>query len=164
MPDARRLFSASSFVIAMIACAGTALSACVSPRERQAYEVYALRTDVLVGAQSCRMTDRFNVFATKFTRELTAEGRALRAFYQKTYGKGGDTRLDDFVTQLANSSVVEGNRGGGNLCAMTTALFDDVMAVPVGQLAVFSHTHHARALPAMDVCGIPSDATKKKKV
>jgi hypothetical protein len=157
MLDARRFFSASSFVIAMIACAGTALSACISPRERQAYEVYALRTDVLVGAQSCRMTDRFNVFVTKFTRELTAEGRELRAYYQKTYGKGGDSHLDDFVTQLANTSFVEGS-GGGNLCATTTALFDDVMAVPVGQLAVFSRTRHARALPVMDVCAV------KKKI
>ena len=109
MPDARRLFSASSFVIAMIACAGTAYSACISSRERQAYEVYALRTEALVGAQSCRMTDRFNVFASRFTRELTAEGRELRAYYQKTYGKGGDARLDDFVTQLANTSFVDGS-------------------------------------------------------
>ena len=158
MSDARRFFSASSFVIAMIACAGTALSACISPRERQAYEVYALRTDVLVGAQSCRMTDRFNVFVTKFTRELTVEGRELRAFYQKTYGKGGDAHLDDFVTELANTSFVAGSSGGGNLCATTTALFDDVMAVPVGQLAAFSRTRHARALPDMDVCAV------KKKV
>jgi hypothetical protein len=161
MPDARCLFSASSFVIAMIACAGTAFSACISSRERQAYEVYALRTEVLVGAQSCRMTDRFNVFASKFTRELTAEGRELRAYYQKTYGKGGDARLDDFVTQLANSSFVDGS-GGGNLCGATTALFNDVMEVPVGQLAVFSHTHKARSLPAMDVCGTPAVALKKK--
>jgi hypothetical protein len=157
MLDARRFFCASSFAIAMIACAGTTL-ACISQRERQAYEVYALRTDVLVGAQSCRMTDRFNVFATKFTRELTVEGRELRAFYKKTYGKGGDSRLDDFVTQLANSSFVEGSSGGGNLCVTTTALFDDVMAVPVGQLAVFSRTHHARGLPDMDVCAV------KKKI
>jgi len=161
MPDARRLFSASSFVIAMIACAGTAFSACISSRDRQAYEVYALRTEVLVGAQSCRMTDRFNVFASKFTRELTAEGRELRAYYQKTYGKGGDARLDDFVTQLANSSFVNGS-GGGNLCAATTALFNDVMEVPVGQLAVFSHTHKARSLPVMDVCDAPVVALKKK--
>jgi hypothetical protein len=158
MLDARRLFSASSFAIAMIACAGTAL-ACISQRERQAYEVYALRTDVLVGAQSCRMTDRFNVFATKFVRELTAEGRELRAYYQKTYGKGGDARLDDFVTELANTSFVAGS-GGGNLCATTTALFDDVMAVPVGQLAVFSRTRQPRALPVMDVCAVA--AAKKK--
>jgi len=152
MPDARRLFSASSFVIAMIACAGTAYSACISSRERQAYEVYALRTEALGGAQSCRMTDRFNGFATKFTRELTAEGRELRSHYLKTYGKGGDKALDEFVTRMANNSFVEGS-GGGDLCGTTTALFDDVMALPVGQLAVYSSQHTPRGLPAMDVCG-----------
>jgi hypothetical protein len=129
---------------------GTAVSACISQRERQAYEVYALRTEVLVGAQSCRMTDRFNIFATKFTRELTTEGRALRSHYLKTYGKGGDKALDDFVTQIANSSFVEGS--SGNLCAATTAIFDDVLALPEGQLAAYSSQHKSRALPDMDVC------------
>jgi hypothetical protein len=161
MPNARRALSATSFAVAMIACAGAALSACITPRERQAYEVYALRTEVLVGAQSCRMTDRFNIFATKFTRELTAEGRELRSHYLKTYGKGGDKKLDDFVTQIANSSFVEGS-GGGDLCAATTAIFDDVMALPVGQLAVYTSKHTPPALPAMDVCGGPKVKVAKQ--
>jgi hypothetical protein len=150
MSDARHVLVASSFAIAVIACMGTALAACITPRDWQAYEVYALRTEVLVGAQSCRMTDRFNVFATKFTRELTTEGRALRAHYLKAYGKGGDKALDDFVTRIANTSFVEGS--SGNLCAATTAIFDDVLALPEGQLAAYSSQHKSRALPDMDVC------------
>jgi hypothetical protein len=161
MPDVRRVLSTTSFAVAMIACAGAALSACITPRERQAYEVYALRTEVLVGAQSCRMTDRFNIFATKFTRELTAEGRELRSHYLKTYGKGGDKKLDDFVTQIANSSFVQGS-GGGDLCAATTAIFDEVMALPEGKLAVYSSEHTPPALPAMDVCGTPKRKVAKK--
>jgi hypothetical protein len=162
MPDLRRVFRAISFAAAMTACAGSALAACISPRERQAHEVYALRTEVLVGAQSCRMTDRFNTFATKFVRELTTEGRELRSYYIKTYGKGGDKALDDFVTRMANNSFVEGS-GGGNLCATTAALFDDVMAVPVGQLAAFTSKHQARALPVMEVCGAPVRSAAKKQ-
>ncbi len=141
---------------------GTAISACITPRERQAYEVYALRTEVLVGAQSCRMTDRFNIFATKFTRELTTEGRELRAHYLKTYGKGGDKALDDFVTRIANTSFVEGS-GGGDLCGTTTALFDEIMALPEGQLAVYSSQHKPRGLPAMEVCGAPALKVAKKQ-
>src|SRR6266704_436468 len=104
MPKSRRLCHAVLFLVALVAGAATGLADCVDPNERQAYEVYALRTDALVGAQSCRMTDRFNVFATKFGRELTVEGRELRSYYLKTYGKGGDKALDEFVTQIANNS------------------------------------------------------------
>ena len=165
MSDARNVLSATVFSVAMIACAGAAVSACITPRERQAYEVYALRTEILVGAQSCRMTERFNVFATKFTRELTAEGRELRAHYLKTYGKGGDKALDDFVTRIANASFVEGS-GGGDLCAATTALFDEIMALPEGQLAAYTSQHTPPALPAMEVCGQPkikvAKATKQQ--
>jgi hypothetical protein len=162
MFDARRVIVASSFTLAMIACMETALSACITPREREAYEVYALRTQVLVGAQSCRMTDRFNIFAMKFSRELTSEGRELRAHYLKAYGKGGDKALDDFVTQIANASFVEGS-GGGDLCSATTAIFDDVMALPEGKLATYSSQHKSRALPVMDFCTTTKVAATKKQ-
>ena len=124
---------------------------CVSPREREAVEVYAVRTEAMVGAQSCRMTDRFNKFAIKFRGELTTEGRTLRGYYKKIYGKSGDATLDKFVTELSNASFVEGSAASG-LCEATTQLFDDLMATPVGQLAAFSAQHPPRALPAMDSC------------
>jgi hypothetical protein len=128
-----------------------AFSSCVSPHEREAVEVYAVRTEAIVGAQSCRMTDRFNKFAIKFRGELTTEGRALRGFYKKTYGKSGDATLDKFVTELSNASFVEGSAAFG-LCETTTQLFDDLMATPVGKLAAFSAQHPARALPTMESC------------
>jgi hypothetical protein len=126
-------------------------SGCVSPHEREAFEVYALRIQALVGAQSCRMTDRFNKFAIKFRGELTTEGKALRSYYQKKYGKSGDASLDKFVTDLSNTAFVDGS-AKNDFCAATTALFDSVMAAPVGQLAAFSAEHRATALPALKSC------------
>jgi hypothetical protein len=127
------------------------ISGCVSPRERQAFEVYALRTQAMVGAQSCRITERFNAFATRFRGELTTEGQALRGYYQKNYGKRGDANLDEFVTELSNASFVNGG-GAADYCGATNTLFDGVMAAPIGRLAAFSHEHPARALPAMEIC------------
>jgi hypothetical protein len=127
------------------------LPGCVSQHEREAFEVYALRTEAIVGAQSCRLTPRFNSFATKFRTELTAEGRALRTYYHKAHGKSGDAALDEFVTQLANMSFINGS-ANADYCAATTALFDDVMATRVGQLAAYSAQHSAPALPRMDSC------------
>jgi hypothetical protein len=127
-------------------------SGCVSPHEREAFEVYAFRTQVLVGAQSCRMTDRFNKFATKFRGELTTQGRTLRSYYQKKYGKSGDANLDKFVTELANTSFVDGSQTN-DICTETTTLLDSLMAAKIGQLAAFSAQHPTRALPAMESCG-----------
>jgi hypothetical protein len=126
-------------------------SGCVSPHEREAFEVYATRIQALVGAQSCRMTDRFNKFALKFRGELTTEGKALRSYYQKKYGKGGDASLDKFVTELSNTTFVDGS-GGNDLCAATTALFDELMAAPVGHLAAYSAQHRSASLPTMNAC------------
>jgi hypothetical protein len=134
---------------ASITAAG--ISGCISPREREAFEVYALRTQAIVGAQSCRITDRFNAFATRFRGEPTTEGRTLRGYYQKNYGKRGNATLDEFVIQLSNASFVDGS-GAADYCGATNALFDGVMSAPVGHLAAFSHEHPARALPAMEIC------------
>ncbi len=129
-----------------------AFSGCVSPREREAFEVYALRIEALVGAQSCRMTDRFNTFAIKFRGELTTQGRAMRAYYQKSYGTGGDAALDTFVTDLSNTTFVYGSTTS-DFCTATKSLLDSLMAARVGQLAAFSAQRPAHALPAMDSCG-----------
>jgi hypothetical protein len=141
-----------SLVGVLLLGAGTARAAdCLTPRERQAHEVYALRTEALVGAQSCRMLDRFNVFATRFSAELVDEGRTLRAHYLRLYGKRGDAKLDDFVTSLSNTTFVRGSEAG-DFCGATAALFDRIEALPVGQLAAFSHGRPAPALPPVDAC------------
>jgi hypothetical protein len=146
-------FGAVSFAASMVVGAGVALSAaCISPRDFEAHAVYALRTQVLVGAQSCHMLDRFNVFAKRFGGELVAEGQILHGYYLRAYGKSGDSKLDDFVTGLSNASFVKGSEAG-DFCGATAALFDSIDALPAGQLAAFSQRHAPPALPAMDVCG-----------
>lgn len=107
-----------------------------SDPERQRLAV--LRTQAMVGAQSCRITGRFNAFATRFRGELTTEGRALQDYYQKNHGKRGDAALDEFVTQLSNAPFVDGN-GTGDYCGATKALLNDATSEPVGHLAAFSH-------------------------
>jgi hypothetical protein len=70
-------------------------------------------------------------FATRFRGELTTEDPALRSYYQK--------RLDE--------------RGGADYCGDTNLLFDNVMSIPIGHLAAYSHEHPARTSPAMETCG-----------
>jgi len=93
------------------------ISGCVSPRGRQAFEVYALHTQAIVGAQSCRITERFNAFATRFRSELTTEGQALRGYCQKNYGKRGDANLD-----ARASSARPAGHGDMHRCAGQEAL------------------------------------------
>ena len=63
----------------------------------------------------------------------------------------GDAKLDDFVTSLSNTTFVRGSEAG-DFCGATAALFDRIDALPVGQLAAFSHGRRALALPAADAC------------
>ena len=147
----RKLYVGAVALAVSVSMGAESALASISAAERRAHEVYALRTEAIVGAQSCRMLDRFNAFATKFSRELTQEGRALRSYFQKMHGKRGDSELDDFVTQLSNKTFAS-TGAAPEFCAHTSALFDNLLALPVGQLAKFSGARDVTALPAMDVC------------
>jgi len=152
MSRRRRLMSAISLLVTACFAAEAGAATCFTVRERQAHEVYAIRTEALVGAQSCRMTDRFNAFATRHRQELLNEGHALKAYYQRVYGRGGDKALDDYVTYLANASATAQPQNMG-FCAAAEMLFEKLMLLPVGQLAKFSRDNPAPALPAMQDCG-----------
>ncbi len=137
-------------VLVLTSWAVASEAACLTPKEREAEEVYALRTAAMVGAQNCNMIDRYNAFATKFNSELTQEGRALKGYFLKTYGRGGEHALDQFTTRLYNETVVRG--AGDHFCAETTVLFDTVMDLGAERLAPFARAQSKAALPAMEVC------------
>jgi hypothetical protein len=130
--------------------AGVAEATCVLPKEREAQEVYALRMSAMVGAQSCNMLDRYNAFATKFNNQLTNEGRALKSYFIKNYGRGGEHALDQFTTRMYNETVVRGS--SDHFCAETTVLFDTLMELAGDRLAPFANARAKQALPPTEFC------------
>jgi len=136
-------------------------AACLSAQDWDAHEVYALRTAALVGAQSCRMTDRFNVFAQRHRQELLTEGHALKAYYQRLYGRGGDKALDDYVTYLANASATAQPQNMG-FCAAAEQLLEQLARLPVGQLVKFSRDNPPPVRPALAKCGAATEALVKQ--
>jgi hypothetical protein len=141
-----------SVVVALVLCAWAvaAEASCLSVKEREAQEVYALRMAAMVGAQSCNMIERYNAFATKFNIELTSEGRALKSYFIRTYGRGGEHALDQFTTRMYNETVVRGD--GAHFCAETGVLFDTLMGLNTDKLAPFAQVRAKEALPSAEYC------------
>jgi hypothetical protein len=142
-------FAAVALVIA--ASVGVAEAGCLLPREREAQEIYALRMAAMVGAQSCNMLDRYNAFATKFNSELTTEGRTLKSYFIKSYGRGGENALDQFTTRMYNETVVRGD-AREHFCAETGVLFDTLMGLNSDKLAPFAQARAKEALPSPQYC------------
>jgi hypothetical protein len=147
----RRRTRSTVLVLTLLSWTSVAEAACLSPKEREAEEVYALRTTAMVGAQSCNMLDRYNAFATRFNSALTYEGRALKGYFIKTYGRGSEHALDQFTTRLYNETVVRGS-AGDHFCSETAVLFDILMDLAVDKLAPFAQDRSREALPVNEVC------------
>jgi len=151
MPDARRVLSATSIAIAMIACAGAALAACITPRERQSLRGLCPCRTAVSSARNLPHDRRFiNGFATKFTRELTAEGRDCGSHYLKT--RQGRRQGARRFRHAAWPTIVRSKAAAAAICAprrppsSTTSWRS---RRPAGGLL---EPAHAARLPAMDVC------------
>lgn len=131
----KRVLMASGIVLLMLAAVGGPLrtahaATCASNREMAALNSRVLQTELMVAALTCGQRDSYNYFATQFRQPLTHHGKNLRALFQRTYGNAGTSRLNAFVTRLANDASQRSMMLRQGYCAYAVRLFDEANATP----------------------------------
>ena len=112
---------------------------CTSLSDQSAFEVQALRSELMVLATGCHDDDRYNAFIRRFQAGLQGNERAINAYFQHRYGRAGQTEHDRFVTDLANAISRQGTDLGGDFCPRNGMIFNEVLALPsVTELADFA--------------------------
>ena len=102
---------------------------CLTPDERSAVEVAALRSELMVLATGCHEDDRYNAFVRKYQADLLGNEKAVAEMLKRKYGKRGQQEHDRFTTEMANAESSAGMRLGGDFCAHNGMLFTEVMAL-----------------------------------
>ncbi len=102
---------------------------CASPVDQSAFEVQALRSELMVLAMGCHDDDRYNAFMRRYQPDLMSNEKAIDAYFKRAYGRSAQTEHDRFVTDLANAISREGTRLGGDFCPRNGAVFTEVMAL-----------------------------------
>lgn len=103
---------------------------CVTDRERAAFDVRLLQTELMVGALACRGTEhgdfpgRYAAFVDANRGALKSHADALRAHFRRSFGRAGEAELDRFVTSLANELSHASMTGTGRYCAQQQPLFE----------------------------------------
>ena len=82
---------------------------CSSLSDQSAFEVQALRSELMVLATGCHDDDEYNAFIRRFQADLQSNERAINAYFQHRYGRAAQTEHDRFVTDLANAISRQGN-------------------------------------------------------
>jgi len=102
---------------------------CLAPAERAAFDVQALRSEMMVLATGCSDDAAYNAFIERYKPALQANERDIAAWFKHRFGKRGQSEHDRFVTDLANAQSSAGTRLGSEFCPHNGMIFQQVMAL-----------------------------------
>ena len=125
----RRVVSVAAVLTMLFAQSGQAQLPCTSMSDQSAFEVQALRSELMVLATGCHEDDRYNAFIRRYQADLQGNERAINAYFQHRYGRAAQTEHDRFVTDLANAISRQGSDLGGDFCARNGMIFNEVLAL-----------------------------------
>ncbi|HEX2939904.1 MAG TPA: hypothetical protein VHO91_02580 [Rhodopila sp.] len=135
----RRFVSAVTALTLLSAQPVLAQPRCESATEQSAFEVQALRSELMVLATGCHDDEQYNAFIKRYQPDLQANERAIDTYFKHRYGRSGQTEHDRFVTDLANALSHEGSDLGGDFCPRNGQIFHEVLALQTpAQLADFA--------------------------
>jgi hypothetical protein len=126
----RRLLSAVTALSLLSAQPVLAQPQCNSMTDQSAFEVQALRSELMVLATGCHEDNRYNAFIRRYQPDLQANERAIDAYFKHRFGSSGQIEHDRFVTELANAMSRQGSDLGGDFCPRNGLIFNEVLALP----------------------------------
>ncbi len=160
----RRLVGAITALTILSAQPVRAERQCTSVADQSAFEVQALRSELMVLATGCHDDERYNAFIRRFQGDLQANERTINAYFQHRYGRMAQTEHDRFVTDLANAISHQGTDIGGDFCPRNGMIFNEVLALTaVSELPDFAAGKNL--VPAsVEICTpMPSSAATVRK-
>jgi hypothetical protein len=119
----------SLLAAALLAFAPTLAEArCASVADESAFEIEALKTELMVVATTCKgpSEDRYNDFVRRYQPTLLQANKNVAAYFAR---RGGPRQNDFFITELANARSNEARQLGGDFCSRNSGLFSEVMAL-----------------------------------
>ena len=118
----------AALAVAMAAPSAWAAPACATAEDEATLNARVLQTELMVAALACGEQQRYNDFVKTFKTELSQRGRMLRAYFKRVHGASGESRMNAFVTKLANDASQRTAHGQDAYCAGAAKLFNEVLA------------------------------------
>lgn len=117
--------------LAVAVCSPAARAqSCLAAADRQAFDVRALQSQLMVAAITCGMEQPYNQFVRRHQGELRRAWSTIQGhFRRRGEGQGG---TDRYITGLANTHSQDSLRYGDAFCRSVGGLFDAALAAPNG--------------------------------
>jgi hypothetical protein len=112
---------------------------CTSPVDQGAFDVAALKSELMLVALTCDMRPQYNAFIEKFRPDLVKEERALNGWFSRAYGRRATQQHDDYITNLANVESHVGLQRGNLFCKEYSPMFNTVAGLRnIGELVAYA--------------------------
>ncbi|MBM3526016.1 MAG: hypothetical protein FJX57_23960 [Alphaproteobacteria bacterium] len=155
--------------LSLVAGDALAASRCLTPQEKTAFQVRMLQTELMVATLTCRgmskhdFSKQYGSFVETHRAGLRSHSEVFQGHFKRSYGGGGATQMDRYVTSLANDYSRSSMMGQGAFCDQQGPLFEKAAAVQPKDLAGFANERAAGRSIGVAACGEGSagQATKK---
>jgi hypothetical protein len=138
----RRCAAAVALAALLTGAAGAnpaAAASCVDRDEAAALHVRSLQTWMVVASLTCGSVDDYNEFVLKFRPALQRHGDTLVDYFRRAYGGAGQSKLNRYVTLLANQASALSLKDRASYCARSTEMYGEMReAVSLTQLESYS--------------------------
>lgn len=125
-----RLLLAGLTAASLIAQPALAAPRCAAPSDQSMFELFALKSELLIIAIACKRNDSYNSFVQRYRPALLDLDKNLNAHFKKVHGGRWQKVADDFTTDMANVRSTMASRMGGDHCPRNGMIFAEVMALP----------------------------------
>lgn len=170
MPVSCRSFSFRSFgatlaIFSVLVGSPSARAAACHPSNdiHAAFNLEGLKSELMVTALSCKTQSRYNEFVGHFRPLLNKAEKRIETYFHSTYGRQGDRKRDDYITQLADVQSLGGLKSGTVFCDQRVPMFDELAALDTAD--DLSHYAEAKdiAQPASyESCTAPHPAVRSR--
>ena len=139
---------------------------CSSPEDQAAFEVTALKSEMIVLAEGCPGADaQYNAFITRFRPSVLADDHVVNAWFKRNYPRTAQKEYDTYITALINEQSDDGLKEGSNFCPRTQLIFAEAAALPDdASLPAYAAAKDV-VPPVLGTCaGAPADLRPTKAV
>ncbi|MBL8702562.1 MAG: hypothetical protein JNK67_29540 [Alphaproteobacteria bacterium] len=142
--------------------AAYAASRCLTPSEKTAFHVRMLQTELMVATLTCRgmskhdFSRQYGSFVETHRSGLKTYSEVFQSHFKRSYGGGGQTQMDRYVTSLANDYSRASMVGQGAFCDQQGPLFEKAASVTPKDLPSFAAERAEGRALGVPNCGEPA--------
>lgn len=129
-----------------------------------------LQTELMVATLTCRgmskhdFSRQYGSFVETHRAGLKSNSDVFQSHFKRSFGGGGQTQMDRYVTGLANDYSRSSMMGSGAFCEQQGPLFDKASSIKPSELAQFAAERAEGRAVGVPSCGDgskPKPAAKK---